>query len=246
MGTKRRFSDSSIDLSDYSKLYDESLTSSSEICLWDHPSLADVKRRQPARYRVYLTRLEPKIRVYSDEKMTNTVAFSREVAECMIAEGTAVATAEAGDGAHTPVAEGFLFDASSVGRLMCLGVGRYPHNLLRPFVGDDVERYYENPDSFDPSSICGQISRDHGLVFLDAQGGIKYRDFGTKKLGSRAGSKNGTWINGERRIHNTVTEWREGDYLGLGGRVWVQREGQLVKEHVFKLRYDRVAEGAAG
>lgn len=225
---KRRFTDSSIELSDYSRLYDETLTSSAEICLFDHPSLQEIKDKQPPRFRVYMTRLEPKIRVYADEKMTHTVAYSREVAECLIAEGTAT------------VAEGFLFDATSVGQVMCLGVGRYPHNLLRPFVGDDVERYYENPDALDPACICGQISRDHGLVFLGNDGRIKYRDFGTKKDGARNGSKNGTWVNGEQRVHNTVCEWREGDYLGLGGRVWVRRDGDLVKEHVFKLRYERL------
>jgi hypothetical protein len=229
---KRRFSDSSIEVSAYSKLFDETLTSSSEICLWDHPAIAHIKASQLPRYRVFLTRLEPKIRVYSDEKLTHTVAYSREVAECIIADGVA----EAGK----TLAEGFLFDATSVGRLMCLGVGRYPHNMLRPFVGDDVERYYADPDTLDPACICGQISRDHGLVFLDAEGKIKYRDFGTKKSGSRAGSKNGTWVNGEHRVHNTVCDWRPEDYLGLGGRVWVQREGQLVKEHVFKLRYEKL------
>lgn len=227
---RKRFSDSSVELSDYSRLYDESLTSSAEICLFDHPALQDLKDKQPPRFRVYMTRLEPKIRVYADEKMTQTVAYSREVAECMIAEGTAT------------VAEGFLFDASSIGQVMCLGVGRYPHNLLRPFVGDDVERYYESPDALDPACICGQISRDHGLVFLGSDGRIKYRDFGTKKEGSRHGSKNGTWVNGEQRVQNSVTDWTDGTYLGLGGRVWVRRDGQLVKEHVFKLRYDKVDE----
>lgn len=225
---KRRFTDSSVGISDYSRLYDETLTSSAEICLFDHPALQEIKEKQPPRFRVYMTRLEPKIRVYADEQLTHTVAYSREVAECLIAEGTAT------------VAEGFLFDASSVGQVMCLGVGRYPHNLLRPFVGEDVERYYENPDTLDPACICGQISRDHGLVFLGNDGKIKYRDFGTKKEGARSGSKNGTWVNGEERLQNAVCEWRESDYLGLGGRVWVRHEGDLVKEHVFKLRYEKL------
>jgi len=229
MATKRRFSDSSIDVSNYSRLYDETLTSSAEICLYDDPALQEIKDKQPPRFKVFLTRLEPKIRVYSDEKLTQTVAYSREVAECMIAEGEA-----------TAVAEAFLFDATDVGQLMCLGVGRYPHNLLRPYVGEDLDRYYDDPDSLDPACICGQISRDHGLVFLDTQGAIKYRDFGTKKSGRRGGSKNGTWINGETRLQNGVVEWSPGDYLGLGGRVWVRRDGDLVKEHVFKLRYEKL------
>ena len=227
---KKRFSDSSVELSSYSRLYDESLSSSAEICLWDHPALEQVKRTQTPRYKVFLTRLEPRIKVYADEKLTQPVAYSRDVAEHMIAEAPAVSS----------LVEGYLFDATSVGQVMCLGVGRFPHNLLRPFVGDDPERYYDQPEALDPACVCGQISRDHGLVFLAPDGTIKYRDFGTKKSGRRGGSKNGTWINGEHRIQNAVVDWREGDYLGLGGRLWVRREGQLVKEHMFKLRWERV------
>ena len=228
----RRFSDSSIEISNYTRLYDEELTSSAEICLYDHPAIQQVKSEQAPRYRVYMTRLEPKVRVYADAKMTQTVAYSREMAECMIAEAST----------NAPLAEGYLFDAAAAGQLMCLGVGRYPHNLLRPFVGDDIDHYYDEPDELDPACICGQISRDHGLVFLDASGAIRYRDFGTKKRGNRNGSKNGTWVNGEHRVQNTVVDWRPGDYLGIGGRVWVRRGGELVKEHVFRLRYEVLAE----
>ena len=227
---KRRFSDSSVELSSYSKLFDETVTSSAEICLYDDPALQELKRTQTPRFRIYMPRLEPRIKVYSDAALTNTVAYSNDVAECLIAEGEPAA-----------VAEGFLFDASSVGQVMCLGVGRFPHNQLRPFVGEDPDRYYEEPERFDPSAICGQISRDHGLVFLASDGTIKFRDFGTKKDGRRKGSKNGTWVNGERRVQDTVFDWREGDYLGIGGRVWVRKDGDLQKEHVFKLRYERVA-----
>ncbi len=223
----RRLTDSSVDLSNYSKLYDESLTSSAEICLYDHPALEGLKKDQEPRFRVYMTRLEPRVRVYADAKMQEPIAYSRDVAECLIAKGSPDAVAEA-----------FLFDATSVGQIMCLGVGRYPHNQLRPFVGENVDAYYDNPESMDPACICGQISRDHGLVFLDSDGQIKFRDFGTKKSGARGGSKNGSWINGEYRVKNAVFEWRNGDYLGIGGRVWVRREGNLVKEHVFKLRYE--------
>ncbi len=229
---KRRFTDSSIDVSHYSRVYDESLTSSAEICYYDHPALQEIKEKKAARYRVYMTRLEPKIRVYADAEMRQTVAYSKEVAECMIAESIT----------QRSLMECYLFDAAEVGQLMCLGVGRYPHNLLRPYVGDDIDSYYDDPDTLDPACICGQISRDHGLVFMDSEGTIKYRDFGTKKRETRSGSKNGTWVNGEYRVQNAVFEWKEGDYLGLGGRVWVRREGELVKEHVFKLRYERFEE----
>ncbi len=225
----RRLSDSSIHVSDYGRLFDETLHSSAEICLYDHPALRQIKQDQQPRFRVFMTRLEPRYRLYADAAMTKAVGYSREVAECMIAEGQ-----------PPQVAEAFLFDATSVGQIMCLGVGRFPHNQLRPYVGEDMDRYYDEPDVLDPACICGQISRDHGLVFMDGEGKVKFRDFGTKKKGSRSGSKNGTWINGEYRVQNQVFDWREGDYLGVGGRVWVRRAGELVKEHVFKLRYERV------
>ncbi|MGE0707617.1 MAG: FHA domain-containing protein [Planctomycetota bacterium] len=229
--SRKRFSasDSSILLNHIAKLYDESLTSSSEICLYDDPQLAELKRTQAPRYRVFLTRLEPRFKVYADAAMTQTVAYSKEVAEHEIATGE-----------PTAVAEAFLYDATSVGQLMCLGVGRYPHNQLRPYVGEDPETYYRDPDRLDPTCICGQISRDHGLVFLSPDGKIRFRDFGTKKQGSRHGSKNGTWVNGEERVRNAVIEWPPGSYLGLGGRVWVRREGRLFKEHVFKLRFEQL------
>ena len=53
-----------------------------------------------------------------------------------------------------------------------------------------------HPDELDPAAVCGQISRDHGLIFLDENARIFFRDFGTKKEGERKGSKNGTWVNG--------------------------------------------------
>ena len=228
---KRRFSasDSSILLSHIAKLYDESLTSSSEICLYDDPQLAKLKREKTPRFRVYLTRLEPRYQVYADASMKQTVACSREVVEYEIATGE-----------PSPVAEAFLYDATSVGQLMCLGVGRYPHNQLRPYIGDDVEAYYRDPDRLDPDCVCGQISRDHGLIFLAPDGTIRFRDFGTKKSGNRADSKNGTWVNGKKRVRNAVIDWRAGDFLGLGGRVWVRRDDRLVKEHVFKLRFEKL------
>lgn len=226
----RRFSDSSIRMSDFSRLYDPDLTSSAEICLYDEPKLAELKAQHAPRFRVFLTRLEPRIKVYSDENLTNTVAVSRDVAENTIAAGEAT----------TELAQALLFDASGIGQLMCIGIGRYPHNLLRPYVGDDIDAYYHSPDKLDPSCVCGQISRDHGLIFLDDKGHIYFRDFGTKKNGRREGSKNGTWIDGDEKIRDLVIPWHEGQFLGIGGRAWVRREGKLVREHVFKLRYERV------
>lgn len=235
---KRRFGDSSIFIKDLGKVYDEKLRSSAEICLYDHPALEELKKNRTARYRVYLTRLEPRVRIYKDAEMKEAVAVSRDLAENTIAQGEAGGATAAGG--EPQLSEGFLFDASGVGQVMCLGVGRFPHNVLRPYMGDDVEEYYRDPDKLDPDALCGQISRDHGLVFLDENAGIFFRDFGTKKEQGRHGSKNGTWVNGTQRIQDVVIPWREGDYLGLGGRAWVRRDGELVKEHVFKLRYEKV------
>ena len=245
---KRRFGDSSIFIKDLSKVYDETLKSSAEICLYDHPALQELKKSRLARYRVFLTRLEPRVRVYKDAEMKEPLAVSRDLAENTIAQGLASSSSNVGLGASGPVAsggdaqlsEGFLFDASHVGQVMCLGVGRFPHNVLRPYMGDDLDEYYREPDKLDPDALCGQISRDHGLVFLDENAQIYFRDFGTKKDAGRQGSKNGTWVNGSQRIQDVVIPWREGDYLGLGGRAWVRRDGELVKEHVFKLRYERL------
>ncbi|MEZ6184852.1 MAG: FHA domain-containing protein [Planctomycetota bacterium] len=224
----RRFSDSSIELSSLGRVYDEDLASSAEICLYDHPALEQIKRTHTPRYRVYLTRLEPRLQFYADEALQQPVGASTDVAECMVTDDRGAAC------------EGLLYDASGAGQLMCIGVGRFPHNLLRPFVGESLDAYYDDPDRLDPHCVCGQISRDHGLVFLDPEGRIKYRDFGTRKRGQRAGSKNGTWINGEARVNACVVDWKEGDYLGIGGRVIVARDGDLLKEHVFKLRYERL------
>jgi hypothetical protein len=227
--TSRRFTDSSIFVKDLGKVYEEDLTSSAEICLYDHPALQELKKNKPARFRVYLTRLEPRITIYKDADLKSPLAVSKDLAENTIAR------------AEPRLSEVLLFDASAVGQLMCLGIGRFAHNLLRPFMGEDLDRYYDQPDELDPGALCGQISRDHGLVFLDDQAQIHFRDFGTKKEGSRKGSKNGTWVNGDAKIQDLVIPWKEGDYLGLGGRAWVRRDGELVKEHVFKLRYEKIA-----
>src|SRR5581483_8441454 len=178
------------------------------------------------------------ITVYRDAEMKDPMAVSGDLAENTIAQSeasTGPAETRTSNEAAPPVkiepllSEALLFDASGVGQLMCLGIGRYAHNLLRPFMGDDVDRYYDCPDELDPGALCGQISRDHGLIFLDDKARIYFRDFGTKKEGERKGSKNGTWINGEQKIQDLVIPWKEGDYLGIGGRAWVRRDGELVK-----------------
>ncbi len=240
----RRFTDSSIFSKDLGKLYDEDTRSSAEICLYDHPALQELKKSKSARFRVYLTRLEPRITIYRDAKMKDPIAVSHDLAENVISSVGGSVNAEAAprpeSGGEPCLSEALLFDASGVGQLMCLGVGRYSHNMLRPYMGPDADNYYDHADELDPGALCGQISRDHGLIFLDDKAQIFFRDFGTKKAGMRHGSKNGTWVNGQDRLQDLVIPWKEGDYLGLGGRAWVRREGELVKEHVFKLRYEKI------
>ncbi len=239
---RRRFTDSSIFVKDLGRVYEENLHSSAEIVLYDHPALQDLKAKRAARFRVYLTRLEPRITIYRDASMTDPMAVSRDLAENTIAQGEASSHDGEKREGEPLLSEALLFDASDVGQLMCLGVGRYAHNILRPYMGTDADHYYDAPDALDPGALCGQISRDHGLVFLDDKARIFFRDFGTKKEGARKGSKNGTWVNGTEKVQDLVIPWKEGDFLGIGGRAWVRREGELVKEHVFKLRYERIGE----
>lgn len=203
------------------RLHDPNLKSFQDFCLFDHPDLLALRETDRPLFKVYLTRLEPRVRVYSDESFHNEVACSQEVSECILTEI-------------------YLYDTRHLEQIMCVGIGRYPHNLLRPFVGDDLVSYYAEPEVQDPDAICAQISRDHGLVFIDENSKLFFRDFGTKKKGQRSGSKNGTWVNGREPIQDYIIPWREGDYLGVGGRVWVQGETELRKEHYFKLRFEKV------
>jgi pSer/pThr/pTyr-binding forkhead associated (FHA) protein len=225
--------DSSILQSDRSRLYDPDLAAPDQICLYDDPALRDLKKRARPMLRVVLLRLRSRVKEAADERsasLRTTTGVSREVAEEALDDGV---TAQ-------ELQDVLLFDASGIGQLMCVGVGRYPHNALRPYVGDDPDVFYFSPESLDRRSVCRQVSRDHGLIFLDEHVNVYYRDFGTRRRGRRRGSKNGTWINGSDRIRDLVVPWREGDYLGIGGRIWVRRGGTLAKEHVFQLRYGRM------
>jgi hypothetical protein len=223
MTEPQRFQHTSIFSTHISKIHDPTVHSIRDFCLYDHPALEAIKRNHSPLFKIILTRLEPRICVYSDKNLKNTLEQSKDVTECILAEAP-------------------LYDTRHLGQLMCIGVGRFPHNLLRPFVGDQMEPYYEHPDLFDPSSLCAQISRDHGLVFLDLDGKVGFRDFGTKKAGKRSGSKNGTWINGEEPIQDLVILWNPDDYLGLGGRILIKGKNSddSRKEHLFKLRYEVV------
>jgi len=217
---RRRLTHTSILAAHLKQLYDPELTSAQDLYLYDHPDVLALKARGQPLYEVFLTRLEPRIQVFADPALKKLRQSSSDLVECVLAGID-------------------LYDTAPFGHLMCIGVGRYPHNMLRPFVGEDMDNYYERPENFDPLAVCAQVSRDHGLVFLDTKGKVFFRDFGTKKLGRRVGSKNGTWVNGVEPIQDLVIPWSNPDYLGIGGRIWVQTPLGLRKEHVFKLRYER-------
>lgn len=222
-----RFHHTSIFSVHLERLHDPAVDSIKDFALYDHPAIEAIKQVAPPICKVVLTRLEPRVRVYSDESLRNTLQCSEDVTECILTET-------------------YLYDTRHLGQLMCIGVGRYEHNLLRPFVGDRIDEYYEHPELYDPESLCAQISRDHGLVFLDPRGGVAFRDFGTKKEGSRKGSKNGTWVNGNEPIQGLVIPWRPEDFLGIGGRVWVKKGEETLKEHFFKLRYEYLSPNEPG
>jgi hypothetical protein len=222
----RRFHHTSVFLTQYAALTDPELDSFPDFCLYDHPALEALKGRAEPICRVFLTRLEPRVRVYADAGLKTTIECSDDVSECVLSQA-------------------LLYDTRPLGQIMCIGLGRFPHNLLRPFIGDDVEAYYHHPELYDPGSVCAQVSRDHALLFLDEQGQLLFRDFGTKKAGQRGGSKNGSWINGAEPIQDSVITWLADDFLGVGGRVTLRDEqGEERKEHYFKLRYERIEQGA--
>lgn len=117
-----------------------------------------------------------------------------------------------------------IYDLSSLGHLMCVGVGRYAQNQLRP-------RCILEQDSH------LSVSREHGVIYVQ-QGKLMYRDIGT----FRKGSTNGTTVNGKNPFFNSVIDWQPGDYLGIGGminKVWQLGNSE---GNVFRLRF--LPEGA--
>ena len=117
-----------------------------------------------------------------------------------------------------------IYDLSPIERLICIGVGRYAENHLRPRcpLGQD--------------SHMG-VSREHGVAYVK-DGILTYRDIGT----FRKGSTNGTTVNGGETFFNSVIPWQAGDYLGIGAmvsKVWGLRG---IEGNVYRLRF--IPEGA--
>ena len=69
--------------------------------------------------RVFLTRLEPKQRFYTDEKCIVPILESLEYGEFIVAEKK-------------------LYDLGDLGRAMCLAMGRYAHNHFRPHLNEEA------------------------------------------------------------------------------------------------------------
>tara|TARA_B100000959_G_C14781193_1_gene541583 strand:- start:41 stop:655 length:615 start_codon:yes stop_codon:yes gene_type:complete len=153
--------------------------------------------------KVTFTRLEPKHKVYRPGS-NETLFSSEEFAE------------------YTEVVK-YLYDLKSIGRAMCLGVGRYAHNHFRPLLGREKEE-------MDP-----YVSREHGLIFLNEKGNVCYHDIGTFKKGST----NGTKLNDASIIQDEILTWNEKDYFGLGETLTILKQGEPTIESKFKIRHQR-------
>lgn len=98
---------------------------------------------------------------------------------------------------YRTVAAAGLHDLSPHGRADVLRVGRHPEQ------------------DFQLLDQC--VSREHGLIICTGNA-VFYCDYGSLKGGHRAGSTNGTFINGEVPIKDTMIFWSPGLDLMLGGR----------------------------
>ncbi len=174
-----------------------------DILLFDEQSVKDIVKNSKPIARVYFSRLDPNYIYFSDKERRNPILFSHQYSEVMLKE-------------HE------LFDLSSIGRAMCLAVGRYPHNHLRPFMLNSEE----NLDPF--------ISREHGLIFLNENLQVCYHDIGTFKKGST----NGTKQNDLSLVKNNIIYWSPKDYFGLGRSMNIIRGYDRVIESKYKLRFE--------
>ena len=97
----------------------------------------------------------------------------------------------------------------------------------------DLIRFGRHPDQ-DVQLLDRLISREHGLVILADQLPL-FCDYGTLIDGVHAGSTNGTYLDGSRRIHDTMLPWFPGQQLMLG-EVHHDRAGG--PHFAFKLSYE--------
>lgn len=69
----------------------------------------------------------------------------------------------------------------------------------------DVIRLGRHP-SQDVQILDGLVSREHGLIIMGDHMPL-YCDYGTMHDDGRSGSTNGTWINGDGPIRDTIMNW---------------------------------------
>lgn len=152
---------------------------------------------------VTLTRLDPKVEYFADKKHTQSLVHLFDYVE-------------------TVLVRKYLYDLSDIGRAMCLAIGRYPHNHLRPFMANSDE-------TLDPF-----VSREHGLIFLNENCEVCYHDIGTFKKGST----NGTKQNDTSLVKDEIIHWQPQDYFGLGQTLNLIRCNERIFESKYKLRFE--------
>jgi pSer/pThr/pTyr-binding forkhead associated (FHA) protein len=174
-----------------------------DILLFDEKEVQEkIKDAEPVA-RVFITRLEPSQRFFDNETRIIPVLESVNYTEVVIKEK-------------------LVYDLWDLERAMCVTMGRFSHNNLRPFLNDDAI-------DMDPF-----VSREHGLIFLNEKRRLCYHDIGTFKKGST----NGTKLNDISVVKNEITRWEEDEYFGLGETLNVFKEGARITESKFKLRYE--------
>src|SRR6185503_10435006 len=101
---------SSISLASYHRLFDGDLFSSRAICLMDDPLIERLRRTEPARWRIRLTRLEVDRGAPGARALMNSMAYDpNELARYGIS-----------DGLERTIGDALLFDARSIDRVMCV------------------------------------------------------------------------------------------------------------------------------
>ncbi|NUM35100.1 MAG: FHA domain-containing protein [Candidatus Brocadiae bacterium] len=176
-----------------------------DILLFDEQQVKEKISNSKPIVKVVLTRMEPRQKYFLDSRRFMPVLESLHYTEWIVIEK-------------------FLYDLSDIGRAMCLAVGRFNHNHLRPFLSEDQ-------GDMDPF-----VSREHGLIFVNEKRQICYHDIGTFKKGST----NGTKLNDLSLVKNEIITWNAHEYFGLGESLNIVKTKERVMESKFKLRFQEI------
>lgn len=90
-----------------------------DLLLFDEKEVAEKIANSAPVARVFFTRLEPRLKFFTDPGQATPDIESPEFAEIMVEEK-------------------YLYDLGDIGRAMCITVGRYSHNHFRPFFQKNV------------------------------------------------------------------------------------------------------------